>query len=166
MRVVGWPSAAVARVMASGNGTPYNAIATFTSTVTGTIEHLLEREVGFDVRTAVGARDIVEVIDERGGMSGFTFLDEKAGFSVTDDLLRGTTPEGNDGCAGGHGLDGGQAKGLVPFDGEKQAKRLTHDFPQSQPFQLSKIGHAPSGSPQFRYDALLKIVTVVDAASD
>src|SRR2546421_10864160 len=125
------------------------------------IEHLLEREVGFDVRTAVGARDIVEVIDERGGMSGFTFLDEKAGFSVTDDLLRGTTPEGNDGCAGGHGLDGGQAKGLVPFDGEKQAKRLTHDFPQSQPFQLSKIGHAPSGSPQFRYDALLKIVTVV-----
>src|SRR5436853_2899422 len=50
--------------------------------------------------------------------------------------------------------------------GEKQAKRLTHDFPQSQPFQLSKIGHAPSGSPQFRYDALLKIVTVVDAASE
>ena len=78
--------------------------------------------MGFYMRTAVGARDIVEIIDEGGGMGAFTELDEKTGLPVTNDLFCRTTTEGYNRSAGGHSFDGGQTERFIPFDWKKQAE--------------------------------------------
>src|SRR5205823_785617 len=85
--------------------------------------------------------NIKEVIDQGSSMCSLARLNEKTRFAVTNDLFGRAASIGDNWCTRSHSLDGGQAKGFVPLDRKEQAKRLTHDFPQGQPFQLSQVGH-------------------------
>src|SRR5947209_18294732 len=105
------------------------------------IQHALEGKVRFNVCPATGTRNIKKVINQGSGMCSLARLNEKTRFAVTNDLFCRTASIGDNRCTGSHSLDGSQAKRFVPLDRKEQAKRLTHNFPQGQPFQLSQVGH-------------------------
>ncbi len=116
-----------------------------------------------DVGAAARARNVVQVIDESGGLRSLALFHQEAGFAVTNNLFSCTAPVGDDGRAGSHRFNGGQPERFVPLDGEEQAKRLTHYLPQGQPFQLSQVSHAVARLHQPGLYALFKVWAVVDA---
>src|SRR5260370_37683930 len=130
------------------------------------MDHFIEGEVCFDVGAAASAGDVVQVIDQRGGVGAFTLFNQETCFAMAYDLFHRTTAIGDHGSARRHRFNRCQTKGFIPLDGEEQPERLAHDLPQGQPLQLPQEGYAFARFLQFWPDAFCKLLAVIDAARD
>src|SRR5579875_566522 len=93
------------------------------------IQHPCQRKVALDVGAAGRAGERGQDIDQRRRACAVIWRDQKAGFTIFNDLIGSSAPKGNHRRARRHRLYRYQPKRFIPGNREEQTTRLTHGCP-------------------------------------
>src|SRR6266516_2141208 len=97
-------------------------------------------------------------------MGTFTFFYQEAGFPMANDFLQCATSIGDYRSACRHRFNCRKTERFIPFDREKQSKRLAHDLPQGQPFQLSQVRYTLTVCLELWLNPLFIVATIIDTS--
>src|SRR5437660_9021309 len=125
---------------------------------------MCEREVTLYMITALRTRQSCEFVDLHGCLCAIARCDEKAGFSVANNLLRRSTPKSDYRRSACHCFNRRQAKRFVPGNREEQPQRLPHHPPQLCMLQLPQISHTLSRLFDPGSDPLRVILLIINPA--